>query len=65
MLRASYGASTPVSSVRKSGGTEHTLNVLVVRNLGSYYERIAVGKMYSDRWNLAGQKPQKKAIVLA
>jgi hypothetical protein len=65
MLRASYGASTPTSSVRTSGGAEHTLNILVVRNLGIYYERIAVGKMYSDCWNLLGHMPRKKSIVLA
>jgi hypothetical protein len=66
MLRASYGASTPLNSNRNSGHSfYHTMNVLVVRNEGRYYERVAVGKMYSECWDLGGQKPGNKDIILA
>jgi hypothetical protein len=64
-LRASYGASNPPKLSGKSNATLHTLNLLLVRNQGEYYERIAVGKMYSECWSSFRQTAHQKEIILA
>jgi hypothetical protein len=61
-LRASYGLSCPTTPNQGREGIRHTLHVLLVQNRGVYYERVAVGKMGSESWDI---QAAKKDMILA
>jgi hypothetical protein len=61
-LRASYGLSCPADLGQGRKGIGHTLDILLIRKCGEYYERVAVGKMCSESW---GVQALKKNITLA
>jgi hypothetical protein len=61
-LRASYGLFCPTTPSQGREGMKHTLEILLVQNCGAYYERIAVGKMNSECWDVGAVK---KDIILA
>ena len=63
-LRSTYRVPEPGLEQRSSN--PHTVNLLVVKDMGGYYERIAVAKMYSEAWP-RGEKAsdQIKMITLA
>jgi hypothetical protein len=76
ILRASYRAPTPRGSVSAGGGgggegggrgaAPHTLNLLVVRDRGRFFERVAPAKMFSEAWPLPKEgEDQKREVFLA
>jgi hypothetical protein len=80
ILRASYRAPTPRGSMSADGGggggggagsgsrvnAPHTLNLLVVRDRGAFFERVAPAKMFSEAWPLPEEGvDQKREVLLA
>jgi hypothetical protein len=77
ILRASYRAATPRGSMSAGGGSAgrgsgsrmnalHTLNLLVVRDRGAFFERLAPAKMFSEAWPLPEEGvSQRREMLLA
>jgi hypothetical protein len=76
ILRASYRTPTPRGSMSAGGGgggshrrvvaAPHTLNLLVVRDRGAFFERVAPAKMFSEAWPLPEEgEDQKREVILA
>jgi hypothetical protein len=63
-LHASYGVSIPTFRTGKQRNSHHTLNILLVKRNGDYYERVAVGKMYSGAWTALAQDMRKETVIV-